>query len=82
MNLIGNRIIVEVIEGEIFGPQPFLSIKTKEGNYYHDNFDTLEPKKKWTYVLDSQTLEVSSIESIGVGTAGRYGGTCVVTIDL
>ena len=82
LNLIGNRIIVEVTEGEIFGPQPFLSIKTKEGNFYHDNFDTLEPKKRWTYVLDSQTLEVSSIESIGVGTAGRYGGTYVVKIDL
>ena len=82
MKLVDNRMVVEVVEGEIFGPQPFLAIKTKEGHYYHDNLDIIEPKKQWTYVFDSQTLELANIDLIGVGTAGRYGKSCVVTLSV
>ena len=78
----GNRVCVEVVSGEIFGPQPFLAIKTKQGDYYHDNFDFVEPQKKWSYVLDEQTLPIAVIEKIGVGAAGRFGKSCVVDVDL
>ena len=82
MKLVDNKMFVEVVEGEIFGPQPFLAIKTKEGHYYHDNLDIIEPKKQWTYVFDSQTLELANIDLIGVGTAGRYGKSCVFTLSV
>ena len=82
MKLVDNKMFVEVVEGEIFGPQPFLAIKTKEGHYYHDNLDIIEPKKQWTYVFDSQTLELANIDLIGVGTAGMYGKSCVVTLSV
>ena len=82
MQLVGNRVIVEVLEGEIFGPQPFLAIKSKAGNYYHDNFDVIEPKMKWAYVFDDQTIVLSDVEKIGVGTAGRFGRCQVELIDL
>jgi hypothetical protein len=71
-----------VLTGEIFGPQPFLAIKTKEGHYYHDNFDVIEPRKKWAYVFDDQTLQINNIAKVAVGTAGRYGKSCVVKLDL
>ena len=80
--LKGNTVIVEAIEGEIFGPQPFLAIKTREGSYYHDNFYIIEPQKKWSYYLDSHTLVPSAVESIGAGTAGRYGKSSVVKLNL
>ena len=80
--MVGNRLYVEVLEGEIFGPQPFLAIKTKEGHYYHDNFDVTEPRNKWTYVLDEQTVQIANVAKIGVGTAGKYGKNCVVMVDL
>jgi hypothetical protein len=82
INLDGNRIFVEVLEGEIFGPQPFLAIKTKEVHYYHDNLDVIEPRKKWTYVLDDQTVQITNVAKIGVGTAGRFGKSCVVTKEI
>lgn len=80
--LINNRLIVEVLDGEIFGPQPFLAIKTKEGHYYHDNFDIIEPKRKWSYVFDEQTMPFTNLTKVGVATAGRYGKCCVVTQEL
>ena len=82
LNLDGQRAIIEVVEGEIFGPQPFLAIKTKEGNYYHDNLDVIHSKKKWSYVFDDQTFELDNIAKIGVGTAGLFGKKSVAQIIL
>jgi hypothetical protein len=78
----GDQFIVEVLEGEIFGPQPFLAIKTKEGHYYHDNLDVVEPRRKWTYTLDEQTMKMECVMEIGVGSAGKYGGFDVVKLEL
>jgi hypothetical protein len=82
IHLVGNRFIVEVLEGEIFGPQPFLAIKTKELQYFHDNLDVIEPQKKWTYVLDDQTVQIANVAQIGVGTAGRFGKSSVVKVNF
>ncbi len=82
IKLIGNRLFVGLQDGEIFGSQPFLAIKTREGRYYHDNLDILQPRKKWTYVFDDQTIPVVNVLKIAVGTAGRYGKNVVVAIDL
>jgi hypothetical protein len=81
-NLFGNRLVVECIKGEVFGPQPFLAIKSTTGKYFHDNLDVCVANKKWSYVFDEQTLSLSSIESIGVGAAGRFGNYDVVIVSL
>lgn len=81
-NLVGNRLFIKVLEGEIFGPQPFLAIKTKEGQYYHDNFDIIKPREQWTYILDDQTIPIENVEKLGVATAGRYGRNCVVILRI
>jgi hypothetical protein len=78
----GNQLIVEVKKGQIFGPQPFLALETKEGRYYTDNFDELEHDHKWSYIFDDMTLPVSALKRVGVGSAGRYGGFHVEVINL
>ena len=40
---------------KIYGPQPFLSIKTKEKKDFHDNFDIQKPFYEWTYTFDENT---------------------------
>ena len=65
----------------MFGPQPFLAIKTRSGQYFHDNMDLIEPGKVWAYVLDEQTFKVETLEKIGVGSAGRFGGYNVSVIE-
>jgi hypothetical protein len=82
LKIIDNKLIVEMIKGETFGPQPFLALKTKDGKYYHDNFDFIEPMKIWSYVFDSQTIDLSSLSIIGVGSAGRHGNFSVKTLIL
>ena len=37
--------------------------------------------KKWTYIFDDQTVQLDSIDQIGIGTNTGYGITTVVNID-
>jgi hypothetical protein len=74
IRLDGNRLVVCAEEGQVFGPQPFLALRGREGRVFHDNLDVQEPGRLWTYILDHQTLPLSALKSAGVGAAGRFGG--------
>lgn len=82
LELDGARLHVHLSEGALFGPQPFLAMKTRDGRYYHDNLDVLDSGQRWTYVLDAQTLPLQALAKIGVGGAGRCGGYGVAVHDL
>ncbi len=77
-----NRLIVEVSRGEVFGPQPFLAIKTREGLYFHDNLDVITPRQKWAYTLDDQTIPLEEVLKLGVGSAGAHGGYSVAVQSI
>lgn len=76
------HLIVRRKAGELFGPQPFLALKTRQGEYFHDNLDMIEPGNIWRYVLDQQTLEPNVLTAAGVGSAGRFGGFDVARISF
>jgi len=82
LNLVGNELTVSLNKGSIFGPQPFLAIETKLGQFYHDNLDFMEPGKSWSYVFDKQTIELCDIKQIGVGSAGRYGKFAIAKLSI
>lgn len=82
LELIGNRFQIEVVNGDIFGPQPFLAIRTRIGTYFHDNLDVLVPMRKWQYIFDEQTVPIEGISMVGVGSAGRYGNFSVAKLTL
>jgi hypothetical protein len=82
IELIEERVHVRLVSGSLFGPQPFLAIKTRDGRYYHDNLDIVEKGEHWVYVLDNQTLPPSAVETVGVGGAGRSGGFGVELLTL
>ena len=39
------RLTIKVTQGDVFGPQPFLAIKTKKGRFINDNFDFSSNKR-------------------------------------
>jgi len=77
-----NKLIVTLILGKIFGSQPFLAIQSKKKKYFHDNLDLIIPGKKWSYIFDEQTISLSEVKKIGVGSAGKYGYYDVQTITI
>ncbi len=81
-----NRLVVS-IDRPIFGPQPFLAIKTKDGRFLSDNFDFQSTPGDpaggtWTYVFDEQTQVLDDLEAVGWAANDAYGNTIIGRIDL
>jgi hypothetical protein len=76
----GNVLCVNVANGEPFGPQPYLSIKTKNGEYFHDNFDFGEYKKEYFYTFDIHTVPLDMIETIKIACNDKYGNQHIIQI--
>lgn len=73
------RLIVKV-DHDIFGPQPFLALKTKDGRYIWENFDVSVPGRKWSYTFDANTIALHDIDTIGAAANNGYGMTKVVLL--
>ena len=78
----GNVIKVSLLRGELFGPQPYLAIKTLNGDYFHDNFDFGKFKKEYFYTFDRHTIPVEKIDKIVIASNDKFGNTCLNTIAL
>lgn len=78
--LVGARLQVKEQAGEVFGSQPFLAIKSKSGEFFHDNFDYVAGENTWYYTFDEQTILISEVSELKVASAGLYGGYCVVNV--
>ena len=76
-----DKVIATLEKGEVFGSQPYLAIKTKEGRYYHDNFNEGSHKETWEYILDSSTMKLQTIEKIMVASNDRYGNQSIVSLQ-
>lgn len=59
-------------EHDIFGPQPYLAIKDRRGNYFWDNFDAFD-HNMWTYVFDHNTVFYRDLDSVGIAANNTYG---------
>lgn len=76
------NIRVKTLNGNVFGPQPFLAIKTKSGRFIHDNFDFDLKKGIWHYAFFSATLPITDIEKIGIASNDKYGNTCIKRLNF
>jgi hypothetical protein len=83
IELDDKNLLVTVENGETFGPQPYLAIKTKDGQYYHDNFDFMDnSSQNFNYTFDDYTIPLNNIESIGVATNDKFGNQAVHVISI
>jgi 2-hydroxy-3-keto-5-methylthiopentenyl-1-phosphate phosphatase len=76
----GSVVSIYVKQGEPFGPQPYLAIKTKNGDYIHDNLDFGEFKKEYFYTLDIHTVPLEKVEEMKVASNDKFGNQCIIKI--
>ena len=76
------KLNVSVQNGLVFGPQPYLAIKTKSGKFIHENFDLVIPDKLWSYTFDIESIKPNDVESVGIACNDKFGQTFVKTIDF
>ena len=76
------RIQVKANQGKVFGPQPFLAIKTKKNRYFNDNFDFSSKNNIWNYAFHSDTIPIEDISIIGVAANDKLGNVCIKKIKI
>lgn len=77
-----NVLHVFVVNGEPFGPQPYLAIKDVAGRYIHDTFDFNVYKKSYCYTFGADTVEMKNIDSVVVATNDKYGNTEILRVNM
>lgn len=80
--LEGNELSVKTIAGKVFGPQPWLAVKTKSQRYIHDEFDFGLDGKSWYYVFSENMIRLEDVDSIGIAANDKYGHTFVKVIKI
>lgn len=79
----GRLLTIDIISGEPFGPQPYLAIKLKSGEYVHDNLDFGEFKKRYYYTFNPDcTMTLDEIDTICIATNDKFGNQDIVRINL
>jgi hypothetical protein len=73
---------VEVVNGSMFGSQPYLALKSTTGTYWHDNFDFGKPGKEFFYTFDRNTIALGALNTIAVAANDKYGNTSIAEIQL
>ena len=70
-------IEVVVRRGNVFGPQPFLAIKTRARVFLHDNFDFDVAPGRWFYAFHGDTLPIEDVSELGVAASDLFGNVCI-----
>lgn len=75
-------LTVDTVQGRVFGPQPFLAIKTRSQRFIHDNLDFSTDLRSWRYVFDVETVLPEDLAMVGIGANDEYGHTWVDSIAV
>lgn len=70
-------LMIETVRGKVFGPQPFLAIRTRSRRYLHDNLDFAMEEGRWFYAFHGDTLPLEDVDCIGVAANDFLGHTVV-----
>ena len=63
----------------IFGPQPFLALKTKSGEYFWQNFD-FRDDKYWSFCFDESNISPHDVSEIAIAANSASGLSEVLNI--
>jgi hypothetical protein len=84
----GNNLRLHIKEkyGDVFGPQPFLAIQTKNNRFIHDNLDfglnSSNKNREWFYTFDNNTVPKIDLKKIGVAANDKFGNTFVKVLNV
>jgi hypothetical protein len=76
------RLDVEVPRGRLFGPQPFLAIRTRSRRYIHDNFNYARSLDSFYYSFDQDSISPDDVSAIGVAGNDEAGRQSIHVIEI
>ena len=69
-------------KSNIFGPQPYLAIKTTKNEFIWENFDNSININEWFFCFDYMHIPKNLVEKIGIAANSNDGTTEVINYDL
>ncbi|MFI3201750.1 MAG: hypothetical protein R3Y54_09555 [Eubacteriales bacterium] len=72
---------IHVYADDVFGPQPYLALQTKDDRYIWDNFTFCE-SGHWSYTFYANTIVLSDLIKIGVAANSSSGDMEVVVLEV
>lgn len=72
-NGLPHRVNIETAEGKLFGPQPFLAIRTRSRRFIHDNLNYWQSLDSFNYVFDEHSISPDDVSAIGIATNDFHG---------
>jgi hypothetical protein len=76
------HLTINTLQGEVFGPQPFLAIETNSNRFIHDNLDFSLEGDRWSYAFHGDTIPLSDVRNIGIATNDKIGNSFVKVISV
>jgi hypothetical protein len=76
------RVIVKTKRGSVFGPQPFLAVRTRSRRVIHDNFNYGKSLQDFSYTFDENSILPDDVKAIGVAANDDAGNQSIHTVDL
>ena len=77
----GNRLNIE-LDHAFFGSQPYLAIRGRNGELYHDNFCLTQSPLQYFYMFDDDSIPADEVAQIGVAVNDVSGNTTVMIYDF
>lgn len=79
----GCRMInITTATGKVFGPQPYLAIRTRSQRIVQDNLNFGRSRSEWTYVFDEQTIRPDDIRTIAVAANDDAGNQSIHVLHV
>ena len=67
------RLTIRTRSGKVFGPQPFLALRTRSQRIIHDNLSYGDDFDQWHYVFDAHSVLPDDVRTIGVAANDDAG---------
>jgi len=76
------RLTVRTLAGKVFGPQPFLAIRTRSQRIINDNLSYGADFRVWHYLFDEQSVLPDDVRTIGIAANDEAGNQAIHVIKV
>lgn len=79
----GCRVVaIRTAAGKVFGPQPFLAVRTRSQRIIHDNLNYGAGLDEWQYVFDENSVLPDDVRTIGVAANDDAGNQSIHVVKV
>jgi hypothetical protein len=76
------RVNVEVTRGKLFGPQPFLVVRTRSQRIIHESMNYWRSLNDFNYIFDDDSIFPADVDAIGIATNDAAGNQSIHVVDI